>query len=148
MSKQSRLGVRPGNAVKSAEWLFLVAAVLHLLAVPEHAAIWVGYEVFFIVTAVVQGAYSLLLPRLFQQRWFLAVGVALTVGLLGLWVQSRLWHAPVGPHRLHAEPFGLLDVTVAVVELLTVLCLAALIARQSTRRRYVSPPAHREPLWI
>ena len=137
-----------GRSLSSAEWLFLFAAVLHLLAVPDHAAEWVGYAAFFVVTALAQGAYSLLLPRLAGQRWFLVAGVLSTASLLGLWVQSRLWHTPVGPHRLHAEPFGLLDITVAVAEVVALLCLAHLYPYAQRRREHVRPPSTLESSWI
>lgn len=117
----------------TAEWLFLLAGVLHLAAVPGHAAVWVGYAAFFVVVAVLQGGYSLLLPRLADRRWFLVAGLIGTAALLALWVQSRLWHTPVGPHRLHAEPFGLLDVAVAIVEVVSLWCLADAYPRPASR---------------
>lgn len=144
---QAVTGPAAGRTLAAAEWLFLSAAVLHLLAVPGHASVWVGYAAFFVLTALAQGAYSLLLPRLAGQRWFLAAGLLSTTGLLGLWVQSRLWHTPVGPHRLHAEPFGLLDVTVAVVEVFALLCLAHLCP-YAHRRERVRPPSTLESSWI
>lgn len=117
----------------SAEWLFLVAAVLHLLAVPDHDAVWRGYSVFFVLVAVGQGLYSVLLPRLLDRRWFMLTGIVATAGLLALWLLTRLWHTPVGPHRLHAEPFGVLDLTVAVVEIAAAFCLAEAFPRSARR---------------
>lgn len=133
--------------LSAAEWLFLVAAVLHLLAVPSHASEWVGYAAFFVFVALAQGAYSVALPRLADRCWFLAIGLLGTAGLLGLWLQSRLWHSPVGPHRLHAEPFGLLDITAAVVETLAVACLIAIYPRATHRRSHVRRSAS-EASWI
>lgn len=121
----------------AAEWLFLAAAVLHMCAVPGHAQEWIGYGVFFAVIALAQGLYSLLLPRLGHDLVFLTIGVLSTLSLLVLWLDSRLWHPLVGPHRLHAEPFGVLDVSCAVVEMAALFLLArstaALLRRRTTR---------------
>lgn len=148
MGTRSVRADRSGRCVSAAEWLFLAAAVLHLLAVPGHAQVWVGYAAFFVLTALAQGVYSVLLPRLAHQRWFLAAGLTSTAALLALWIQSRLWHAPVGPHRLHAEEFGVLDVTVAVVEVLSVIALARLYPSASRRRRHSGRPVLPETSWI
>lgn len=148
MEAVSETTCRPSRSLTAAEWLFLTAAVLHLLAVPGHASVWVGYAAFFVLTALAQGAYSLLLPRLAHHRWFLAAGLLSTTALLGLWIQSRLWHSPVGPHRLHPEPFGLLDVTCALIEVAALLCLAALYPRTPRIRERVPHPASLESSWI
>ncbi len=131
--------------VAIAEWLTLLAALLHLLAVPSHAQVWRGYATFFVVIALGQGLYSLLLPRLADRRWFLALGIIGTSGLLALWWWSRVWQTPVGPHRLHAEPFGILDVSVGIVEVIVLLCLADAYPRTAGRRRRHSQAT--EPSW-
>ncbi len=127
----------------AAEWLFLVAAVLHLGAVPGHAQTWVGYGAFFVLVGLAQGLYSLLLPRLGHSRRFLLVGIVSTVALLVLWLDSRLRHPLVGPHRLHAEAFGVLDVTCAVVEIAAIL----LLARSATASSRHTTPHTKELSW-
>lgn len=116
----------------AAEWLFLSGGVLHAVAVPEHLREWWGYGLFFAVVAAGQAAYSLLLPRLGSRRWFLVSGVVGTLVLLEVWLQSRLSHPPVGPHRLHAEEFGLLDGLSAVVEVAVLPLLVVALLHRTT----------------
>lgn len=127
----------------AAEWLFLAAAVLHLGAVPGHAQTWIGYGAFFVLVGLAQGLYSLLLPRLGHSRRFLVVGIVSTLALLALWLDSRLWHPLVGPHRFHAEAFGILDVTCAVVELVAVV----LLVRSVTASSHRTTPHAKELSW-
>lgn len=131
------------DRLRVAEWLFLGGGVLHALAVPDHAREWWGYGLFFGAVAAGQAAYSLLLPRLRARTWFLLSGVVGNALLLELWLQSRLSHPPVGPHRLHAEEFGLLDGLSAAVEVAALLSLVlAIVHRTRPATTPVKEPSH------
>jgi len=113
----------------AAEWASLAAALLHLWAVPNHWRDWAGYGAFFVVVFLAQGAYSLALPRLAERRWFLWSGLIGTIGLLVLWLQTRLSHPLAGPHRIHAEDFGTVDLMSASLEAVVVISLALILNR-------------------
>lgn len=121
------------SLVGATEWLSLVAALAHMWEVPEHWRVWWGYGAFFIAVAGVQGLYSVLLPKFARHVWFLVAGVAGTLMLLGIWLQSRLYHPPLGPHRLHREEFRTADRLSAVLEVAVVVLLVAAAARMRSQ---------------
>ena len=118
---------RPGFALSVAEWATLGAAMLHLWVVPDHWRQWSGYGAFFVAVFITQGVYSLALPRLAHRLPFLGGGAVATIGLLGLWLETHLRHAPVGPHRLHADEFGAVDLASAALETVAVIALVVLM---------------------
>ena len=142
-----RLWVRGASLVGAAEWMSLGGALAHVWEVPEHWRQWWGYGAFFIAVAGVQGTYSVLLPRLARHLWFLLTGVVGTLALLGVWLQSRLYHPPLGPHRLHREEFRTADLLSAGLEVAVVVLLVAAAARgqrqaASRRRRVLAQSGH------
>lgn len=104
------------------------AGVIHVAASSWHAAEYVPFAVAFALLAAVQLAWGAAVyvratPRL------LAGGVALSLGVVAVWLVSRTAGLPVGPEG--PEPWGVADVLASADEaLLCVLVVASLWGRQ------------------
>ena len=109
--------------------LSLIAALIHLWAMPEHFEEWWGYGIFFLIAAVAQACYGLaLLTRL--SRALLLLGVVGNLSIVSLWVVTRTVGIPfLGPHAGEVEPVGAMDLLATMAEMaLVTLLLAALVA--------------------
>jgi FtsP/CotA-like multicopper oxidase with cupredoxin domain len=109
--------------------LSLIAALIHLWAMPEHFEEWWGYGIFFLIAAAAQACYGLaLLTRL--SRALLLLGVVGNLSIVSLWVVTRTVGIPfLGPHAGEVEPVGAMDLLATMAEMaLVTLLLAALVA--------------------
>lgn len=100
------------------------AGFIHLMAAPEHFALWWGYGLFFLVAAAAQIVYGVTLaldePSL---RW-LKAGLLGNSVIIGLYLVTRTVGIPlVGPARGVVEPVGLVDVISKAAELGLVVSL-------------------------
>jgi len=115
-------GLRYGAAVASA-----YAAFLHDVVVPEHAAEFWGYGLFFVLTTALQFFYAGALLFWPRRSVFLA-GAAGNAAVLALYVVSRTVGVPLlGPHAGRPEPVGAVDLACAIVEVALVLALVRLL---------------------
>lgn len=109
--------------------LALADGLLHLLAAPDHLGEWWGSGYFFIVVAIGQVLFALLLfsePR--RGRTFYLVGLVGTLAIVVLYVVTRTVGIPwLGPGAGEVEPVGLLDVPTKATELLLAGALLALL---------------------
>ena len=106
--------------------LSLVAALIHLLAAPEHFEEWWGYGVFFVASAVAQGAYAAVLLCRPRSGFFLA-GIAGNLAIVALWIVTRTAGIPFfGPHAWEVEGVGTLDLSATAAEVALVAALVAL----------------------
>ncbi len=108
--------------------LSLVAALAHLWVMPEHFEEWWGYGAFFLVAAIAQGLYGVvLLRRGTPGRSLLLLGIAGNLALVLLYAVTRTVGVPFfGPHAGEAEGVGMLDLSATTAELALVVALAAL----------------------
>ena len=104
------------------------SALVHFAVAPEHFAEWWGFGLFFVLCAEVQLGWALLLGRARGNR-MLAVGIAGSLALIGLWAVSRTTGLPFGPEPGVAEAMGVPDLVSVVLELVTAAaCAWALVA--------------------
>lgn len=96
--------------------LSALAAGIHAWVVPEHYEEYTLFGVFFAVVAVAQVGWALAVVRA-PSPLLVTAGVALSAGLLVLWLLSRTVGLPIGPEPWEAEPAALLDAVAGVAEL-------------------------------
>ncbi|MBI4337598.1 MAG: cytochrome c biogenesis protein CcdA [Chloroflexi bacterium] len=112
--------------------LALGSAAVHLAVAPGHFSEWWGYGWFFLAVASFQGLYAvgLMAPkgRLFAAPWYLLAGISLNLWLVGFYSITRTAGIPLfGPHATHVEGVGTIDMLSSVLEMGTVVSLAALL---------------------
>lgn len=120
-------------AVESPRWLALgvtgsaLAGALHLWAAVDHAEDGTKYVVFFLVAALAQVVLAGLLAH--RRHPLVVLGGALgTIGLLGLYVASRVTDLPtLGAHHHGASIPLALQVAAVVTEMVTVAALSTLV---------------------
>ncbi len=129
MSTGSSATLWPGTALHAAAALSLLAAIIHLWVAPEHFEEWWGYGAFFLVCALAQGLYALVLLRLPGRPLFL-LGVAGNLTIVILWLVTRTSGIPFfGPHAGEVEEVGTLDLACTLAEVCLVVGLGALVMR-------------------
>ena len=117
------------------------AAAVHAAVVPEHAREWVGYAVFFAVTALVQVAGALVI-FVRRTRLLCLLFALANAAVIVLWLVSRLVAVPLGPGAGDVEPFGALDVVASACEALIVVASVNCLWRtRIAGRRIPTPPA-------
>lgn len=128
--------------------LSAAAGVLHGAVVEEHLAEWWGYGLFFILSALGQGAYGLALlyqglsdadlrPRLEAWRPFLLAGIAGNLAIIVLYFVTRTVGIPLfGPEAGEVEPVTPISLFVMLLEAALVVALFLTV-----RRLAVSPRA-------
>jgi hypothetical protein len=115
--------------LRAAVALSLLAAAMHLWVVPEHLEEWWGYGAFFVVLAVAQGVYALVLLRR-PSRPFLLLGMAGNLAVAILWLVTRTTGIPLlGPHAGEVEGVGALDLACTLGEVGIVAGLGVLAMR-------------------
>ena len=117
---------RPPHSSVSQGWLVLAAvasagaAAVHITVTPEHFRESALYGAFFVCAAAAQlGGAALLVLR--PTRVLVSATAAGNVGIVVLWLVTRLVEVPIGPGVGATEPFGGRDITASVCELLAVL---------------------------
>jgi hypothetical protein len=115
--------------------LSLEAALIHLSFMSEHFMEWWGYGLFFLGCAIGQAAYGPLLMWRRDSTALVQAGIWANTGVVALYVVTRIWGIPLGPHARMVESVGLLDLMSLVGELLLVVLLVRLLP---TRQRRVT----------
>ncbi len=117
------------STLRAAAGLSLLAAAVHLWVVPGHLAEWWGYGTFFVILAVAQGLYALVLPRR-PSRALLLLGVAGNLAVAILWLVTRTTGIPLlGPHAGEVEGVGVMDLACTLAEVGIVAGLGTLAMR-------------------
>jgi peptidoglycan/LPS O-acetylase OafA/YrhL len=126
-------GVRWSAAVLASGVLSLVAGWIHLAYVSSHWDYWWAYGAFFLATGLFQ---ALLAPALMRWpgSWTALVGIAGNVAIIGMYLWSRLYAIPMGPHKGVLERIGTVDMICTGAEVLLVGILLAIVA--PTKRRW------------
>jgi len=117
-AQQRRLPV----AVLAATACSLEAALIHLWYLQESFMEWWGYGIFFAACAAGQTAYVPLLLKVRTQAILLA-GIWANAAVMALYVVTRVWGIPLGPHKEAVEPVGIFDFTSVACEAVLVLLL-------------------------
>lgn len=103
--------------------LSAVAGLLHLLVMPEHLAEWFGYGLFFLVVALAQLAYTVLLLRWPPSPTLFLAGIVGNTLIIAFYVITRTIGIPLGPAAGEVEEIGFVDACSKLVELALVGCL-------------------------
>jgi hypothetical protein len=115
----------------------LLAALIHLWAMPEHFEEWWGYGAFFLLSAVAQGAYGAALLR-WPRRPLLLLGIGGNVSIIVLYLLTRTVGIPFfGPHAGEVEGVGVADLFATTSELALVVALLGVLLRGIPRERVV-----------
>ena len=122
--------------------LSVVAAVIHGIVTPEHFEEWWGYGTFFIVAALCQAFYGLILifqpwqPDPIRETTGFSARSVYLVGIIGnmliilLYVITRTVGIPFfGPEAGEVEDLTLLSLVSKAVEAALVICLWVLLRR-------------------
>ena len=104
----------------------VVAAVVHVVVMPEHLDEYWLFGLFFGVLAVLQLGYVGLLA-LRPSRGLLVAGALVNAGTVALWLVSRTVGLPIGPAAGTPEPVGVLDVVSSAAEVLLVVATAVVV---------------------
>jgi hypothetical protein len=123
----------PSGVLLLAAVATVVAALVHLVVLPEHTEESLLYGVFFAVLAVGQGTFAWIF-LLGPSRFPLVTGALGNVGAIALWLLTRTVGLPFGPFAGQVEPVGSLDLTAVASELLVVFCCLVLLGRQDQLR--------------
>ena len=116
----------------------LLAALIHLWAMPEHFEEWWGYGAFFLVSAVAQGFYGAALPRWPSRPLFLLLGTGGNLSIVALYLVTRTVGIPYfGPHAGEVEGVGVADLFATAAESAIVVALGAVLLRGLPRERVV-----------
>lgn len=134
--------------------LSLGAALIHSVLVEEHLAEWWGYGLFFLLAALAQGFYGvLLLAQPWQpsrygggaldagrlQRGILLAGILGNLSIVALYVVTRTVGIPFfGPEAGEVEPWTGLGLVSKAAELALVYCLWRLF--RTARADVRAPP--------
>lgn len=116
----------PALAVYVAAALSVTAALVHLWAAPEHFEDWWGYGIFFLSAAAAQGLFAVLLLRRPAQLLCMA-GIWGNLAIVVMYVVTRTYGVPLGPHAGKVEGAGLLDMGATAAELGLVVVLVTLL---------------------
>ena len=131
---------------KRSSWLALaaacsvVAAVVHVVVMPEHLDEYWLFGLFFGALAALQLGYAGMLA-VRPSRRLLVAGALVNASTVAVWLVSRTVGLPIGPAAGAPEPVGVLDVlsTAAEVVLLVATAVAPAAALGSTQQRSRAP---------
>ncbi|MBA2442070.1 MAG: hypothetical protein H0V53_06645 [Rubrobacter sp.] len=117
--------------------LSLTAAMGHLWAMPHHFDEWLGYGLFFLIVALLQGLYGVALLR-WPARPLLLAGIAGNLTIVGFYITTRTAGVPLlGPHAGHVEAVGAVDLISTGAELALVAVLVVMVQALPAARTYV-----------
>jgi peptidoglycan/LPS O-acetylase OafA/YrhL len=125
-------GSRWSAAVLASGVLSLVAGWIHLAYVSSHWDYWWAYGAFFLGTGLFQ---ALLAPALLRWpgSWTALVGIAGNVAIIGMYLWSRLYAIPMGPHKGVLERIGAVDLACTGAEVMLVGILLAIVDPRKRR---------------
>jgi hypothetical protein len=125
-------GSRWSAAVLASGLLSLTAGWIHFAFVSSHWEFWWAYGAFFLGTGLFQ---ALLAPALLRWpgSWTALVGIAGNVAIIGMYLWSRLYAIPMGPHKGVLERIGAVDMVCTGAEVLLVGVLLAIVDRAKRR---------------
>jgi hypothetical protein len=125
----------PWLAARAAAALSLFAGWVHLAFIESHWEQWWAYGAFFLVTGAVQSLFVPLVLR-WPRPWVVWAGIAGNLAIVGMYVVSRTYGPPVGPHEDVAERATAIDLACTAAEVALIGALLVLLPRG--QRRWVA----------
>ena len=95
---------------------------------------WFGYGLFFLVAALAQLLYPVVLLRRPSSRAVLIAGIVGNALIVGLWIVTRTWGVPLGPAAGEVEAMGIVDMSSKLAELALIGCLLFLLRNSAQER--------------
>lgn len=102
-------------AVLLAAFASIGAGVIHVAVVPNHWQEWPLSGVFFAGLAAFQLGWAAVIIR-WPRPTILGIGLIANLGAMTLWVVSRVWGVPFGPHAGVPEAVGVPGVVTMMLE--------------------------------
>jgi hypothetical protein len=113
--------------------LAVICGLIHIGAGVDHYGEFPLYALVFSLLATAQIGWAALLVWRATPRW-LALGCALQVGIVALWVLSRTTGVPIAPTAWVPEQVGTADIVETFCELVTIVATIGMLAE--TRHRW------------
>ena len=135
------LRVVAGHRTDSARWstaalaaalLSLAGAWIHFAFVSSHWRDWWAYGAFFLVSGLFQGLFAAAMLK-WPNRWTALVGIAGNLAIVGMYVMSRTYGIPSGPHAGIVEKATLVDLSCTAGEIVLVGILLGMVGTTSRR---------------
>ena len=127
MIEAARISTPSKTALYAAAGFSLVAGLVHLWATPEHFEEWWGYGAFFLISAVAQAIYAMVLLARPSQKLLLA-GIVGNSAIVLLYLVTRTLGIPFfGPESGVVEEVGALDVIATASEAALVIGLCGML---------------------
>jgi hypothetical protein len=124
--------VRWSAAALTAALLSLVAGWIHFAYVSSHWRDWWAYGAFFLASAAFQALFAPAMLK-WPSRWTALVGIAGNLGIVGMYVMSRTYGIPMGPHTGIVEKASLIDLSCTAGEIVLVGILLGMVGTTSRR---------------
>ena len=106
---------------------------MHLAYAAAHLRQWWAYGAFFLATGAGQALFAPLILRR-PRPWVIAAGVAGNVAIIAMYVVSRTYGPPLGPHAHVPEVAGPIDLATTAAEVYLIGVLLTML-RPVARRR-------------
>lgn len=113
--------------------LSLAAAWVHLAYAAPHLRQWWAYGAFFLATGAGQALFAPLILRR-PRAWVIAAGLAGNVAIIAMYVVSRTYGPPLGPHARVPEVAGPIDLATTAAEVCLVGVLLTMLGPVARRR--------------
>jgi hypothetical protein len=113
--------------------LSLAAAWVHLAYAPPHLRQWWAYGAFFVASGAGQALFAPLILRCPPRAWLVAAGVAGNAAIVAMYVVSRTYGPPIGPHARVPEVAGPVDLATTAAEVALVGVLLTMMAPRARR---------------
>jgi hypothetical protein len=123
---------RPATTLGLAAALSLAVAWVHLAYAAPHLRQWWAYGAFFIAAGAGQALFAPLILRR-PRQWLILAGIAGNVAIVGMYVMSRTWGPPLGPHAHVAETAGTVDLSTTAAEIVLVAILVTMLGARTRR---------------
>ena len=127
-------GAEARKRAAAAALLSLTAAWAHLAYAPPHLREWWAYGAFFVVTGTGQALFAPLILRRPTGGWLVPAGAAGNVAIIAMYVVSRTYGPPLGPHARVPEVAGPVDLATTAIEVCLVGILVTMMAPAARRR--------------
>jgi hypothetical protein len=128
----ARVGAQATTTLALAAALSLAVAWVHLAYAAPHLRQWWAYGAFFIATGAGQALFAPLILRR-PRPWLVLTGIAGNVAIVGMYVMSRTWGPPLGPHAHVAETAGTVDLSTTAAEIVLVAILVTMLGARTRR---------------
>jgi len=105
----------------------LGAAAIHASVMQEHYEEWAVAGSFFLVIQILETGLALALVVVASSRWLFLATIAISLGTVAIWMESRIVGVPFGPQAWVPEAVGRPDVISTAFEALTAVVLLPLV---------------------